>query len=138
MSVATISSFKSEFSFLAPDYPCRIDYRGDLYPTLQHAFLAAMTTSAVDKQYVRRHSSPSESLKRSRKVRRRPDWEAVEGAILWDLTRIKFAPGGKLAQKLLDTGDALLFERKVGISEYLGAVLMKVRGELCKQLEKAA
>ena len=65
-----IHAFKSEYSYLAMDYPCRIDYHGDLYPTLQHAFLAAMATNSKDKQYVRRNSSPAEALKRSRMIER--------------------------------------------------------------------
>jgi predicted NAD-dependent protein-ADP-ribosyltransferase YbiA (DUF1768 family) len=133
-----IHAFKSEYSYLAMDYPCRIDYHGDLYPTLQHAFLAAMATNSKDKQYVRRNSSPAEALKRSRKIERRSDWEAVESTFLYLLTKIKFAPGGKLAQKLLATGDAELVEGKVGITGHLGMVLMKVRKELRAAQEKAA
>ena len=93
-----IHAFKSEYSFLAMDYPCRIDYHGDLYPTLQHAFLAAMATNSKDKQYVRRNSSPTEALKRSRKIERRSDWEAVESTFLYLLSKIKFAPGCKQDQ----------------------------------------
>jgi predicted NAD-dependent protein-ADP-ribosyltransferase YbiA (DUF1768 family) len=136
--MSVIRKFTSGHSFLSMDFPCQIDYRGDLYPTLQHAFLAAMATNSLDKQYVRRNSSPVEALKRSRKITRRADWEAVEGSILYSLTKIKFAPGGKLAQKLLATGDVELIEYKVSITEHLGPVLMKVRGELRRAQERAA
>jgi predicted NAD-dependent protein-ADP-ribosyltransferase YbiA (DUF1768 family) len=87
---------------------------------------------------VRRNSSPAEALKRSRKIERRSDWEAVESTFLYLLSKIKFAPGGKLAQKLLATGDAELVEGKVGITGHLGMVLMKVRKELRAAQEKAA
>jgi predicted NAD-dependent protein-ADP-ribosyltransferase YbiA (DUF1768 family) len=138
MPVTAITSFKSEYSFLSLEYPYRIDFRGDLYPTLLHAFLAARATNSMDRTYIRRNSSTAKALKRGFKVAWRADWDVVEYQTLLVLTRVKFPPGTKLAAKLLDTGDAELVEGKVGITQFLGPVLMKVRADLREQIREAA
>lgn len=140
-STPAINSFKSEYSFLSNFYPVRIEYKGNLYLTLEHAMQAAKTTNDRDRRFVNQNCNPAEAKKRGRLIKLRPDWEAVKLDVVRDLLRIKFAPGSKLASKLLATGDAELVEgnkhgdtfwgvcRGVGLN-WLGVLLMQIRSEL--------
>jgi len=39
-----IDSFKGDFRFLSNFYPVNVDYEGIMYPTVEHAYVAAKNT----------------------------------------------------------------------------------------------
>lgn len=104
-----IDNFHGEYHFLSNFYQSAVEYEGDIYPTVEHAFQAAKTFDPVEREKVRLATSPGGAKHIGRKVTLRPDWETVKYAIMEDLVRRKFAVP-ELAELLLDTGDADLIE----------------------------
>jgi ribA/ribD-fused uncharacterized protein len=136
-----IDSFRGDFAFLSNFLESPIEFEGDVYPTVEHAFQAAKTCDPEERDKVRVAKTPSSAKKIGRRVKLRSDWEAVKVGIMLDLLRIKFSDPA-LRQQLLGTGDAELVEGNTwndtfwGVSSKtgkgkntLGKLLMQVRDE---------
>lgn len=140
-----ITSFKGEYEFLSNFYPVIIDFEGDLYGTLEHAFQAAKTTNPEERAKVRTAATPGKAKYAGKRVTLRPDWESVKLQIMEDLLRQKFSIQPFKFQ-LLYTRDAELVEgntwndtfwgvcRGKGLN-HLGKLLMKIRDELKKEAD---
>lgn len=135
-----ITSFSGPHRFLSNFYLSPIVYEGTKYATVEHAFQAAKTVSAVQKDVIARSSSPGEAKKKGRQVTLRSDWEDVKVSIMEALLRLKFEHP-ELRERLFATGDRELIEgntwgdREWGVCQgvgknLLGKLLMKVRGDL--------
>jgi len=117
-----------------------IEFEGDLYPTVEHAFQAAKTADVAERARIRDLGTPDAAKRAGRKVALRRDWERVKLGIMESLLRTKFSEPGLMAQ-LLETGERELVEgntwndRFWGVcrgagANHLGRLLMKVRSEL--------
>ena len=129
-----------EFSNFAA-YPIKLD--GKRWPTSEHYFQAHKFLDAAVRERLRRTASPMEAarLGRSRKLRLRPDWEAVKVSIMQKAVQAKFAQHAALAALLIGTEDARLIEHTPDDAFWgdggdgsgrnmLGEILMRVRDEL--------
>lgn len=137
-----ITSFKDEYAFLSNFYPVIIEFEGDLYGTLEHAYHAAKTTNLEERAKVRTAATPGKAKYAGKRVTLRPDWESVKLQIMENLLRQKFSIQPFKLQ-LLCTKDAELVEgntwndtfygvcRGKGLN-HLGKLLMKIRDELKK------
>lgn len=137
-----INRFKGKYDFLSNFFSCLVEYDGELYPSVEHAFQAAKTFDQEERMYI----SLTETAKEARSVGRkmkgiREDWDEVRLGIMEELVRYKFSQYSNLKDKLLSTGDAQLIEGNTwkdtywgvckGVGEnHLGLILMKVREEL--------
>lgn len=81
---------------------------------------------------------PSEAKRNGRHCKLRPDWEEVKYDVMHQIVMNKFYGNKELAQKLIDTGDAVLIEGNTwndttwGVCKgkgenHLGKILMSVR-----------
>ena len=135
-----VDLFRGEYAFLSNFQKCNIEFEGDVYPTVEHAFQAAKTFDKEERKRILSFASPVIAKRIGRKVKLRPDWEYVKCDIMLLLLKKKFEDP-ELAEKLLATGDAELIEgnnhgdRFWGMvngegKNMLGKLLMEVRDDL--------
>ena len=135
-----IDLFRGEYAFLSNFQKCNIEFEGDVYPTVEHAFQAAKTFDKEERKRILSFASPVIAKRIGRKVKLRADWEDVKCDIMLQLLKKKFK-NPELAEKLLATGEAELIEgnnhgdRFWGMvngegKNMLGKLLMEVRDDL--------
>lgn len=135
-----ITSFRGKYCFLSNFYPTPVSYSGVIYPSAENAFQAAKCANPKDRRQFKFYS-PSEAKRNGRRVRLRPNWNAMRLPIMKMIVKDKFAHNPELADKLRATGDAELIEENDwndrfwgvcnGIGEnHLGKILMKIRDEI--------
>ena len=143
----TIDSFTGEYRFLSNFWLCDIWYEGKLYKSVEHAYQAAKCTNENDKDDIRKVPKPSMAKNLGKHIDLRPDWESIKLNVMMELVTNKFITHEALKQKLLLTGDAELIEGNYwddtfwGIcngkgENWLGEILMSVRGDMKHKLEK--
>ncbi len=140
-----------DFSNFSP-HPITLD--GHLWPTVEHYYQAQKFVGTRDDFLVAKiRQLPSPMLAaqtgRNPQYQRRLDWEQVKRNIMLQAVRCKFNTHPQLAQMLLQTGTAELVENSpidtywgcgpngTGCN-YLGQILMQVRGELVNQSNVSA
>lgn len=131
----------SNFSII----PGGIDFEGENYPSVEHAYQAAKTLDPNERAKVRKAPTSGKAKALGRKLTLRSDWEEVKIGVMRDLLRKKFPIGTYRAITLMATGDAQLVEVNTwgdrfwgqcprGMGEnWLGKLLMEIRAELLKQ-----
>lgn len=135
-----ISSFTGEYRWLSNFWSASVVYDGAIYPTVEHAYQAAKTFDQLQRESIRRATSPGIAKRAGRRVDIRDDWEAAKLGIMQELVRQKFMVPD-LRTKLLNTGDAPLIEGNYwgdtfwGVCRgkghnHLGRILMSVRAAL--------
>lgn len=135
-----ITSFRKEYIFLSNFYPASVEYEGQIYRTVEHAYQAAKTVNPRLRDGIRLSTSPATASKLGRYLTLREGWNEMRLGVMEFLLRQKFA-ADPLRQKLLDTGDMELIEgnnwgdyfwgQVNGVGDNnLGILLMKIRKEL--------
>jgi ribA/ribD-fused uncharacterized protein len=137
-----ITEFQGPFRFLSNFWPCKVEYEGIIYPSIEHAYQAAKCDNPFDRQTVFHAKTPGKAKRMGQLISLRPDWEDVKMGIMFELLHKKFQDL-KLRKQLLDTGEAKLEEGnrwgdefwgvnlKTGRGKnWLGVLLMRVRNEL--------
>jgi ribA/ribD-fused uncharacterized protein len=140
-----ITRFRGEHDFLSNFYASPFFYRGDCYPTAEHAYQAAKTTDPDSAYLIRNAPTPGDAKRRGRAAPQRPDWMEVRRAVMYEVVREKFRQDPELRDKLRATGDATLIEGNTWGDRFwgmvqdaegnwsgenrLGEVLMRVRRE---------
>jgi ribA/ribD-fused uncharacterized protein len=140
-----IEKFTAQNAYLSNFHPSPIEYDGETYPTVEHAFQAAKTHNPEHKRIIREKDTPGKAKragsKRGKLITLRSDWEQVKLGIMEELVRRKFQDPGLQAQ-LEATGDQELQEGnnwndtfwgvnlKTGNGQnHLGRILMQIRAE---------
>lgn len=138
-----ITRFRDKHAFLSNFYRSPVKAYGVLFPTAEHAFVAAKLQNPNTKQLlgIRNLYSPTDARSYGRHIKLRPDWEQVKVDMMRIILERKFYPD-EMCQKLLDTGDQELIEGnyhgdyfwgkcKVGTEwkgrNQLGKLLMEIR-----------
>ena len=138
-----VRGFRGEYQFLSNFTPAEVVWDGVTYPTVEHAFQAAKTFDAEEREVVRSASTPASAKKLGKTVELRQDWQQVKLGIMKELVRQKFQHP-VLRDQLLSTGDDVLIEENWwndqfwGVSKgkgknHLGRIIMEVRTELRTQ-----
>ncbi len=139
-----ITSFHGAHRFLSNFWDAPVLMDGYLYPTVEHAYQAAKTLDQNERQQVRECAKPGQTKRMGKTLTIREDWEQVKYFVMKMLVFQKFMMHTQLAQKLLETGDALLIEgntwgdsfwgvdAKKGGQNHLGQILMDVRAQIRK------
>lgn len=138
-SQENIDSFQDEYRFLSNFWPSPVDYMGDLYPTVEHAFQAMKTKDHEERALVLKASTPGKAKRLGREVTLREDWEDLKLEVMEHFLRLKFDTY-PLHEQLMDTGTRELIEGNTwgdkfwgtvdGVGEnHLGKLLMKIRKE---------
>ena len=138
--VKQIGEFQGEFRFLSNFYPAAVIYNGMRYSNNEAAFQAQKETDpAMRAKYA--DLAPNEAKRMGRQARLVAGWDNMRICVMRDCVSAKFRQNGKLAQDLLDTGDASLIEGNHwrdtfwGIcggkgENHLGQILMRLRADL--------
>ncbi|RKQ63355.1 hypothetical protein C7457_0225 [Thermovibrio guaymasensis] len=148
-----IIRFRGKNSFLSNFYPCKVEFEGLVYPSVENAFQAAKTAPSEREPFTK--VSPKEAKRIGREVRLQISaWESKKVKVMEELVRKKFKENPDLREKLLKTGDAVLIEGNTWGDEFwgvnlrkpdssspwgyrgkniLGQILMKIREELRKE-----
>ncbi len=139
--------FIRDLAFLSNYHHAPLEWEGQQYPTLEHAYQAAKTLDPLERQRIADAPKPGKAKRLGRKLSLRADWERVKLDIMLELLRLKFSSRA-LAALLLATGDEELAELNhwhdtfwgvcvgchrgcEGVGEnHLGRLLMQLRDEL--------
>lgn len=135
-----IDRFTGEYRFLSNFWPCKVEYEGMGYPSVEHAYQAAKTLDVVIRCDIRDCDSPGKAKRMGARVPLRDNWETIKQEIMLDLVWRKFQ-NPDLRQQLLATGEQELVEGNNhgdfywGVCEgrgqnHLGEILMFVRDHL--------
>jgi ribA/ribD-fused uncharacterized protein len=119
-----ISSFQGKYFFLSNFFYSPVEFDGEIYPAVEHAFQAAKTFDPEQRKSILQAASPAQAKHLGRGLPLREDWEQVKFEIMLDLLRRKFSQAD-LRQKLLDTGDSELIEGNTWGDKVWGCVLIK-------------
>lgn len=139
--MTTIAGFSGKYRWLSNFCRAEINWDGDKYASVEHAYQAAKCKNLTDRKLFQAEITPGQAKKLSRSMVIREDWDVVKKSIMLRLVRNKFMTHANLAEKLLDTGDSHIEETNSwgdrywgicdGVGEnHLGRILMKVRSEL--------
>jgi ribA/ribD-fused uncharacterized protein len=140
-----IIRFDGIYRFLSNFWRCDIEFEGDTYPSLEHAYQASKTQEKFEREMVKNTASPGAAIRMGRQISLRSDWELVKDSVMLKLLRYKFSKHKDLEENLLATGDKILVEgnkwhdREWGVcycdscmgqgKNKLGELLMMVRME---------
>jgi len=135
-----IQSFTMEYSFLSNFYPCLIEFEGDIYRTLEHAYQAAKTHDPDERRKIREEERAGKAKQMGKRVTIREDWEQIKVKVMRELLKKKFE-NPQFRKLLLDTYPHELIEGNNWGDTYwgkcnghgknmLGTLLMQIRSEL--------
>ena len=142
-AVGAITSFHGDHRWLSNFWPCRVEFEGAVYPSVENAYQAAKFSPVERSVFVLCTSGQAKRLGRSMSMR--PDWDSVKVDVMRAALAQKFAPGTDFAAKLLATGDVDLVEGNTwgdafwGVCNgkghnHLGRLLMERRAQLHQPL----
>ena len=132
-----INKFTDKYQFLSNFYPCKIEYQGKLYHSVEAAYQAQKCPEEADR-FV--NISAKEAKKLGKKVKLRQNWNKIKVGVMYDLLKLKFTDPD-LKQQLLETKNKELVEDNWWHDTYwgvcngvgqniLGKLLMRIRDEL--------
>lgn len=137
-----ILAFAGPHRFLSNFAAVVVEWDGDTYPSVEHAYQAAKTMIQAERKKIRVAPSAAAAKKLGRKVTLREDWDGMKLTVMRQLVRQKFDEDHPLLRAaLLSTGDAELIEGNwwgdtfwgvyAGSGEnWLGRILMEIREEI--------
>lgn len=141
-----ITSFDGKYRFLSNFFSCPVPYEGLIFPSSEHAFVAAKTEDPQTRLRIVACPSAGEVKKLGRSIPLRPDWDDIRLGQMEKIVRSKFMHNSILRIQLVLTKDAELIEGNwwgdkfwgvcEGVGEnHLGKILMKIRSELCHVIQ---
>jgi ribA/ribD-fused uncharacterized protein len=134
-----ILGFGGEFGWLSNFTDCQVEFDGDVYPSVEHAYCAAKTFEPSLREHLK--TLPANRAKRAaRKFTLIPDWNIIKFEVMHDLLLQKFSQEPFMSL-LLATGDAYIEETNWwndtvwGVcngkgENRLGKMIMEIRKEL--------
>ena len=105
-----IDSFRGEHYFLSNFYPAPVPFRGAVFPTSEHAFMAAKTSDPDAFHAILTAATPGDAKKLGRTVSLVADWDTIRYEVMYDVLLSKFTHNADLRERLLATRGALLVE----------------------------
>lgn len=134
-----VMEFRGDYYFLSNFYEIPITYCGITYQNSEAAFQAQKCITNHESERFAGLSA-SEAKKIGRRVKLTPNWEDMKLKYMYDICKAKFEQNPDIRQKLLDTGNRMLYEGNAwgdcywGIfngkgENHLGKILMRVREE---------
>jgi ribA/ribD-fused uncharacterized protein len=73
-----ITSFTGKHFFLSNFYPVRVTYEGRVYPTAEHAYVAAKTTDEKVREHISMIPTPGEVKRFGRTMELRHKWDHIK------------------------------------------------------------
>jgi len=128
-----IKEFQGKYRFLSNFWPCKVEYQGVIYPSVEHGFQACKTLSIRKRKIIAQLSTPQAAKRIGKKLKLRKDWETVKEVIMYHFLKQKFRDS-ELKSRLLATGDAILIEGNWRGDTYWGICKGKGKNRLGKLL----
>lgn len=139
MASGVIDSFQGDYRWLSSFEPVDVVFEGEIYPSVEHAYVAAKTLDRDTRKTIAALSSPGAAKRAGRSLKLRPDWEQVKLDVMEKLVRQKFQHV-RLRRLLMSTVGMEIVEGNTwgdtfwgvccGVGEnHLGKIIMKVRAE---------
>lgn len=108
-------------TFLSNFAPAEVQIFGELYPTVEHAYQAAKTTSDRERLALQKCKTPGEAKKMGCMLTLRPQWDEIKDDVMQTLLEQKFQLP-QYRDMLLATGHAQLVEGNTWGDTYWGMV----------------
>ncbi|GJO37380.1 hypothetical protein NJB1604_02060 [Mycobacterium marinum] len=108
--VPVIDRFRSEHFFLSNFYPATTPYRGHLFPSSEHAYMAAKTGDAGAIEEILASADSAEAQRIGRAAPLVDGWEQRRFAVMEEIVTAKFNHNPDLAERLAATTGVLLVE----------------------------
>ncbi|KAG4098179.1 hypothetical protein H8356DRAFT_1392908 [Neocallimastix lanati (nom. inval.)] len=102
-----------DYGFLSNFYNCSFSYRGLTYTSSEAAWQAQKCRSEEEKKKFTM-KTPAQAKTAGRRVKLRPDWEAVKYTLMVEVCYQKFIQNPTLREKYLATGEAEIIEDTTG------------------------
>ena len=135
MEKPVIGPFQGECRWLSNFWPALVKLDGQLYPTVEHAYVAAKTTDRIIRSVIQTTASPGEVKRLGRQFDLREDWHDIKLQVMEDLLWQKFQEP-ELKEKLLATGDEEIIEINTWNDTFWGQCKGKGQNNLGKLLMK--
>lgn len=111
MNQKPILEFQAEFRFLSNFYPASVEFEGAVYPSSEHAYVAAKTSNSDVRRFIATFQSSGKAKRFGRSLPLPADWDSKKLGIMETILRSKFSDRNPiLVMKLLATEDAHLEE----------------------------
>lgn len=147
VDLPAIDRFRGEYFFLSNFFPAVTPHRGHLFPTSEHAYMAARTTDVDAVAAILSTSDPAAAQQIGRAATQLVNWGQLRFGAMAEILTAKFTYNPDLADKLVATTGRVLVEgntwhdqtwgnctcdehRAVAGENALGACLMAVRAQL--------
>lgn len=138
-----INSFSGQHRWLSNFWPAEVEYSGVMYPTVEHAYVAAKTINPIQRLMVSECKTPGKAKRLGRDFDLRPQWDTLKYGIMEYLINQKFSTP-ELRERLVATGDQPIIEGNTWGDTYwgvcegqgqnnLGKIIMNVRKSLTYQ-----
>lgn len=131
-----ILEFKNEYDFLSNMYPCTVIYKGITYKCSEAAFQAQKYSdiniqkefAEYDGKQAKYHGGPRGDHRLTKEEV--SSWNDRRISIMKEVVKTKFEQNQDLKIKLLDTGDAIIYEgRSFRPDTFWGVNLKTMKGE---------
>lgn len=133
-----INNYRGYYYFLSNFYPCKFEWEGRMWRSVEHAFQAAKTSHPYTRDAIQATKTAVEARVMGHNVRPLPfDWEDRKVAIMTELLKAKFSQNPNLQNRLEKTKNKLLAEMTIndpywnvtpsGGKNVLGKTLMGIR-----------
>lgn len=143
MTNQPIAAFTGEYRWLSNFWPAPVMLDGVVYPTVEHAYVAAKTTDPAVRHQVLLCIGPTSVKRFGRTIRLRDDWDMTRLTVMADLVWQKFQEPD-LRRRLINTTGRELIEGNtwndtfwgvcngVGMN-HLGRIIMNIREHIIRE-----
>lgn len=126
--MTVIREFKGQYRFLSNFYMVPVEFEGEIYPSSEHAYMAAKTEVFAIRKQIAACATPAEAKKMGRRIKLRDGWETMKYKLLLTCDA-ELVEGNWWGDKIwgvcLKTGEG---------QNLLGKALMQVRKEIQSHL----
>lgn len=131
--------FRGKYGFLSNFSKSEIVFRGNTFPTAEHAYQAAKATNNIDFLKIKNAESPSTAKKIGSTIPVIEGWESKKVPIMKEILEIKFS-NDALSKKLVEVKGGIVEENDWGDTFWgvyngkgknvLGKLLTQIRDEI--------
>lgn len=140
LNMNEILGFTGDNKWLSNFEPCTILFEGQLYKSVEHAFVASKTVDKDVRKSIQLLENAGKVKKFGRTITLRDDWEEIKVEMMRQFLIQKFSQD-PLMQKLINTGDAFIEETNYWNDTFwgvcngkgentLGKLIMEIREDI--------
>lgn len=134
--------FRGKYSFLSNFYPCNVEYEGEIYKSVEHAYQAAKFNEGTIRSAIKNADTPSKAKKiahtHANKVKK--NWKLCKTSVMLDLVDQKFKNNDALKKRLININEPIIEHNTWGDTFWgicdgrgennLGKILERVKMEI--------